>query len=96
MEKNMNRKIIVSFIVVPIIVGLIVATPFIYTWQCNKEWVGQNIELTLIETANKIVDDMFIPVIYLAFVFSYCVTLSGIILIYLIERKEGTNDITVS
>jgi multisubunit Na+/H+ antiporter MnhB subunit len=88
MERNMNRKIIVLLIVVPIIVGLLVTTPLIYNWQRNKEWVGQNIELTLIETANKIVDDMFIPIIYLAFVFSYCVTLSGIVSIYLIERKE--------
>ena len=92
----MNRKIIVLFIVVPIIVGLLFSTPFIYNWQRNKELVRRNIELTLIETANKIVDDIYTPIIYLAFVFSYCVTLIGIVSIYLIERKERNNDITVS
>jgi tellurite resistance protein TehA-like permease len=76
----MNRKIVLF--VVPIIVGLLFVTPFIYNWQRNKELVGYDIKL------KKIVDDMFIPIIYLAFVFSYCVTLSCIILIYLIERKE--------
>ena len=88
----MNRKSAVLLILVPIIVGLVFTTPFIYNWQRNKELVGQNIELILIETANKIVDDEFIPVIYLAFAFSYCVTLIGIVSIYLIESKEKTKD----
>jgi len=105
----MNRKSVVLLIVVPIIVGLVFSAPLIYNWQRNKELVDQKIELGKIinidvppeiRNANyrvmeEGVDDEFIPVIYIAFAFSYCVTLSGI-LIYLIERKEEHNDITVS
>lgn len=106
----MNRKKIAVLFVVPIIIGVLFVSPLIYNWQRNKELVNQKIELSNIinidvppeiRNANyrvmeESVDDMFVPVIYLAFVFSYCVTLMGIVSIYLIERKEGNNDITVS
>ena len=98
----MNRKrIIVLLIAVPIIIGLLFSTPLVCNWQRNKELVDQKIEFSKIENiavppeirnANyllmeKVVDDEFIPVIYLAFGFSYSVTLWGVVSIYLCERR---------
>ena len=58
------------------------------SWNTNPNLVPPEIRNANYLLMKKMVDDEFIPVIYFAFGFSYCVTLLGVVSIYLCERKE--------
>lgn len=93
------KKFVALSIILPVIVGLCFATPFILNWQRNKDLVEQQIEdrynndvppeiVKPVHSLMKtLVDAEFIPAIYQAFGFGYCITLLILGLYYLNEQK---------
>jgi len=94
------RKFVILSIILPLIVGLLLCSPFIYNWHRNKSLVEQRIDAYEIvgvpseivkathSLMRTLVDVEFIPVIYQAFGFGYCITLLCLSLYYLLERKD--------
>ena len=86
------KKFVALSIILPIIVGLLFSSPFIYNWQRNKDLVEQRIEErnnigvpSEIEKATDslmrtLVDAEFIPAILQAFGFAFGITLFGLAL----------------